>query len=365
MMNPILLAPLEFEAPSHVREALARLGRTEDLTFSPDLRRLAIAEFARNRILVLDVAKEARLATGVLALTDFVELSSSRIQSPHGLCFLDEETLVVANRDGATHVFRVPSSRASVRPRRSSPLQTIDGGWRRPKVTPGSVTVSRVGPLLTEVLVCNNFQNTVTRHQLDRHRNYRVRASEVLLFNQLALPDGVAVSRDGLWIAISNHATHCVLIYENTDATNPWTEPVGVLQDVNCPHGLAFSDEDRTLLVASAATPFVHVFARQASAEDDWRGSRRAVASIRVMNDETYLKGQTNPEEGGPKGLEVSAELNLWATTSEHQPLAFFELETLRRCVAQNRNCSQVDVLPSNPTSDPHPRRLARASPKM
>ncbi len=46
---------IDYDTTDEVRQAIARLGRTEDLAFSPDGRRLAIAGFARNRILVIDV----------------------------------------------------------------------------------------------------------------------------------------------------------------------------------------------------------------------------------------------------------------------------------------------------------------------
>jgi hypothetical protein len=305
------------------------MGRSEDLAFSPEQRRLAITEFARNRILVIELAKEARLLDGAMELTRSVEISSSQIRSPHGVCFLDEETIAVANRDSGTRLFRVPANAPDGALIRSSALRRIGGGWLRPKVNPGSVTVSRLRPDLVELLICNNYQNTVSRHYLDRHQDHRIRASQVLLNRGLAVPDGVAVSRDSRWIAISNHGTHSVLIFENRDDTAPWTEPVGELLDVECPHGLAFTDDGRTLLVASAATPFVLVFAADRAPEVDWQGRRQPVASIRVMDDETFLKGQTNPEEGGPKGLKVSSELNLLALTSEFQPLAFFDLAPL------------------------------------
>ena len=44
------------------------------------------------------------------------------------------------------------------------------------------------------------------------------------------------------------------------------------------------------------------------------------------MDDATFLRGRYNPEEGGPKGIDVDRDMSVLATTCEHQPLAFFDL---------------------------------------
>lgn len=340
-MESPLLSPLDVDAPLHVREALSGMGRTEDLAFSPDFTRLAIAEFAENRVLVVDVDKDERLATGRLALTGCVELSSRQFHSPHGLTFLDEKTIIVANREGDTLILPVPPRGSTATHHESSPVQTIRPGWRRPKFTPGSVAVLSDTPSQTEVLVCNNYQNSLSRYLLDRRRDYRVRSSQVLLQKRLDVPDGVAVSPDGRWIAISNHSTYTILIFENSGEMNLTTEPAGILINVECPHGLGFTGDCKTLLVASAAAPFVHVFERKAvvdgSERDDWYGMRGPVASLRVMDEETFLKGRANDEEGGPKGLVVSTQLNLVALTSDFQPLAFFDLQEVLQMARLNR----------------------------
>ncbi len=253
----------------------------------------------------------------------------------------DDETIIVANRAGDTLVFRVPPSGASAEQLEVSPVQTIRPGWRRPKFTPGSVAVLSATPSQTEVLVCNNYQNSLSRYLLDRRRDYRVRSSQVLLQKRLDVPDGVAVTSDGRWIAISNHSTYTVLIFENTGDMNPTTEPAGILINVESPHGLGFTDDGKTLLVASAAAPFIHVFDRKAvvdgSERDDWYGMRGPAASLRVMDDETFLKGRANDEEGGPKGLVVSTQLNVLALTSDFQPLAFLDLQGVLQTAGLNR----------------------------
>ncbi len=50
------LQELELSGPPMVLSALEGLGRTEDVRFSPDNRRLAIAGFGRHRVFLLDLA---------------------------------------------------------------------------------------------------------------------------------------------------------------------------------------------------------------------------------------------------------------------------------------------------------------------
>jgi hypothetical protein len=119
------------------------------------------------------------------------------------------------------------------------------------------------------------------------------------------------------------------LIFENTTYLGPKIQPVGALLHMSYPHGLAFADDDRMLVVADAGAPFIHVYSREGS--PDWSGYRSPLVSIRVMDDETFNRGRSSADEGGPKGLEISSELNVLATTSEHQPLAFFDLDAFIR----------------------------------
>jgi hypothetical protein len=46
---------IEYRASPRATDAIASLGRTEDVRFSPSNRRLAVAAFTRNRIAVFDI----------------------------------------------------------------------------------------------------------------------------------------------------------------------------------------------------------------------------------------------------------------------------------------------------------------------
>jgi hypothetical protein len=188
------------------------------------------------------------------------------------------------------------------------------------------VAVTHVEEDVCEVLICNNDGHTVTRHLLDCDAGRAIRNSEILLHKYLNIPDGVSVSPDRRWIAVSNHTTHNVLLYENSPALNSDAEPDGILRGVCYPHGLRFSADGRHLFVADAGAPYLHIYAQD---PDQWRGVRNPLATVRIMDEAVFKRGRHNPEEGGPKGLDIDACSNILVVTSECQPLAFFDVPVL------------------------------------
>jgi hypothetical protein len=334
-----MVLELQYTAPQSVTDAVDSLGRTEDVRFSPSNRRLAVASFHRDRIAVFDVDITSSLGATRLALTGGVELSSPALQWPHGVDFIDDDTLIVTNRRRDVALFRLPSGERSVRSHEVLPMAR----WPADRTTllnaPGSVAVTRVDEAGCEVLICNNQGHTVTRHLLDCDAGRALRHSEILLQKYLNIPDGVSASPDRRWIAVSNHATHNVLLYENSSTLNSDAEPDGILRRVSYPHGLRFSADGRHLFVADAGAPYLHIYAQD---PDQWRGVRHPIATVRIMDDVVFERGRHNPEEGGPKGLDIDASSTVLAVTSECQPLAFFDVPTLlRRALVGGSVCEQ------------------------
>jgi hypothetical protein len=317
---------IAFIADDEVRAAIARIGQTEDVQFSPDGRRLALAGLIRNRILVLECAAGFRTASGPIALTGFLELDSASLKSPHGLAWIDDEALAVANRDARVTIFALARGGGSGR-LRLRPVRSLGADQRDLLATPGSVSAAPIGLGLVELLICNNCLHHVSRHLLDQRDGYAVVASEILIEQGLDLPDGVAHSPSGRWIAVSNHNHHCVFVFRNEAGLSGASKPQAVLRGIDYPHGLSFAGDDMSLLVADAAAPFVHHFS---SGGGDWTGERAPSASIRVMDDDVFERGRHNPGEGGPKGVDATRDGGLMVTTCEERPLAFFDVSALR-----------------------------------
>lgn len=317
---------IDFSASEEVRAVLRDLGRTEDVKFSPDNRRLAVAGYKKNKLVVFDVALEVTAAGTRVSLPDFIEITSPGLHAPHGLCFIDDQTLVVANRWGDVPILKLPPCGAGEKNVELIPVHTIGSDQTHLLDSPGSVTVSLLGQNRYELLVCNNYANYVTRHVLENAGHPELKSSEILLSRGLGVPDGVALSSDRRWIAISNHNAHSVFLYENTPRLSRDSEPDGILRNLNYPHGLLFAPDDSFMLVADAGAPYVNIYARDG---DSWSGMRDPVAALRVMDETTYRRGRKNPQEGGPKGIDIDGGMNVLVTTCDEQVLAFFDLPSM------------------------------------
>lgn len=305
---------LPLTVDDEMASVLASLGRTEDLALSPDGALLVIAGFDSNRLCLVQV----RIGPDGVEIGDVRAAGADGLARPHGLTFLDDTTLLVANRESQLSLVCLDEQRVVVQ----SSTVLIDGTADVPVRTPGSVAVRRLGGDLVEVFVCNNYAHDVTRYVLDARQDWSIIDQERLLAAGLDIPDGVAVSEGGSWIAVSNHNQHAVFLYRYDDQLSVDTSPHGVLRGVNYPHGLAFADGDRRLVVADAGLPNLHVFE---APDRDWSGVRIPARIDRVMEEEAFHRGRYNPQEGGPKGLEIVAG-RFVALTGEFLPLAFFEL---------------------------------------
>ena len=73
-----------------------------------------------------------------IRLGDVVEIEAPGLQGPHGLCFLDDATVAVANRNDHVEVFDLPPPSATLR-HKVAARQTPVGGTAGPINTPGSV----------------------------------------------------------------------------------------------------------------------------------------------------------------------------------------------------------------------------------
>jgi hypothetical protein len=173
--------------------------------------------------------------------------------------------------------------------------------------------------------VCNNYVHHVSRHLVDRRDGYTLIASDVLTHDGLAVPDGVTHSPSGQWIAVSNHGHHNVLIFRNDSDLGPASKPAAVLNGIQYPHGVRFAVDGRTAFVADAGAPFVHVY----RGGEEWAGELEPDVSIRVLSEECYLRGRTDPSQGGPKGVDVTADQRLMVISCEEERFAFFDVSEL------------------------------------
>lgn len=302
---------IPFEAPRAVREGLAAMGRTEDVRLAPSRQRLAIACYGRGRIALVGIEIAPGGRGPAVTVTSLRELSWAGLREPHGLDFLDDDTLVVGDRAGSVSIVRLDSA---------GEVSSVDVLGSPLLDSPGSVAVRAVEDGC-ELIACSNWEDTVTRHALDA--TGALRESDVLVREWLDLPDGVALSADGRWLAVSNHNTHMVVVFDR-ETLHEDASPAAVLRGVHYPHGLRFGADDLYLLAADAGAPYVHVFRPPGNG---WRGVGYPSATIEVMDGETFARGRRNAQEGGPKGIDLDLETGVLVATAEHAPLAFFDVE--------------------------------------
>jgi hypothetical protein len=87
-----------------------------------------------------------------------------------------------------------------------------------------------------------------------------------------------------------------------------------------------FTADGQFILVADAGSPHVRIYQ---SDHLGWRGVRDPILSVKVLDDDDFLRGRNNIEEGGPKGLDINNDAGIFVTTCETQPLAFFDLSSI------------------------------------
>lgn len=312
----LLPTQIAFDASADVRAALDVAGRTEDVRVSPDGRRLALASYSANAIAVADVEVERSGSEVQVAVTGFELLRGPGVREPHGVDFVTDDVVLVANRGGMVGFLELPERGSS------GELAPWGDAAGAPDVRegPGSVLARTEATGEHSVFVCNNWVDTVTRHALDAEGV--LSAGQVVAHRRLELPDGLALSDDGRWLAVSSHDSSVVLVYAYP-TTGADDEPACILRGVRCPHGLRFAFDDRRLLVADAAAPYVHVFESDAGR---WADVAYPASSIRVFDDNTFARWRRNRYEGGPKGIDVLLRDDVLVVTCQGTTLAFFDL---------------------------------------
>lgn len=314
---------VRFEAPDDVVALIAAAGRTEDIDFSPSRRRIALAGFHSECVIVLDVSHDAGQCPTIRAHRA-VDVRCDQFALPHGVRFLGEYLLAVANRAGGVVVLDLSSLPAGCGQVKLHPLAEVPGGEGLHVTTPGSLDAVRVDGGF-EIIACNNYADRVTRHRLRTDGGQaRFSSHEVILAGQFEVPDGAAVSADGKLLAISNHHKEWVDVYELPLRGGVDTEPVARLLNAGFPHGISFARQDGYFLVADAGAPAVYVYER---GPDGWIGEFQKAGGLQTLSTQQFMMGRSDQAEGGPKGLCVLDDLDLVGLTCEFRQLAFYRLD--------------------------------------
>lgn len=308
-------------ASPEILQVLSRIGRTEDVKLAPQNDFLAIADASNDRIIFVyfEVRENPQAA---IHISKTVILESAHLKYPHGIAFIDSETIVVANRLGDVAVFSVSASAEHAEIYRE-PLVVLEESEQTQIQNPGSVDVYLLSGGDFRMLVCNNYLHTVTSHRLQIGKRVAITGHRVLARRKLIIPDGLTVSPDRRWLAVSNHVTGELMVYRNHVLLNRFTAPAAVLGGMVCPHGVRFSSDGKCLVVADAASAYLHRFEREG---ERWQSMARPTQSVQFLSESQFSEGRTNPEEGGVKGLDMSRDGSLLVTSCEAEPLVFYSM---------------------------------------
>jgi hypothetical protein len=318
---------ISYEASAEIHRVIASIGRTEDVRLSPANNRLAIAAFAENKIYMFSLRLGWSAENPAIQFASYLILSSSHFAEPHGLCFLDNDHIVVCNRAADVCIFRLPDFDGPSRQLTIAPLKVISGsGTMFATVkSPGSVDSYPLAGNRFKVVVCNNHWNFVSSHIVSLGKTIGIRNCGRLTDERLCVPDGISISPDKQWIAISNHVHGEVLIYRNSADLNTALAPLAVLGGMVCPHGVKFTVDAR-VLVADAASQYLHVFERSGNT---WEGYYSPWRSIRMLDDDTFYSGRHGAREGGIKGIDTDIGGRLLFTTHRLDVLGVYNLTEL------------------------------------
>jgi DNA-binding beta-propeller fold protein YncE len=319
-------AAVEIVMPPAVSDALAGLGRTEDIRFSPDNTLLALAGYHADSCLVLSMRIERTNGAVRVHLDDALTLRSPALNEPHGFDFIGNDRVVVASRKAKIAIFRLPP-----RPFGGSVVQLdpeteiTRTGLTRRLHSPGSIAVVPRGRAV-DVYACNNYYRRITVHRILPGGVNLIPRGRIVASQGLDIPDGIAVSPDKRFLAVSNHLNHCVSVFDLAAATGPQAPIIGTLTGIDYPHGLRFSPDGRHLYVADAGQP---VICRFDAPDQNWARNAAPSKAVDILSQQEFLAGRSNPMEGGPKGLELDATGRLIAVTNEVRPLAIYDLAAL------------------------------------
>lgn len=319
------LEPLEIAFEGHPFDPFQ--VRSEDIRFSPSGRLVAVVSTAK-RILLFEVDTGARPVRAEL-LTTFV---STDLDNPHGVDWVDEEHLVVANRSAGIAFFRIPQANRWEAETPISAVSKVHPHWFG---QPGETRLLRKRKVVTgagsarihdgHVYVGSNNRNTITRHRITPGPSCT--EGELVAQQGIEIPDSAQVSPDGRWLAVGDHDHARILIFRLGQP-----EPVGELTDRDMlhPHGTTFDPTGTVLISADAGGPLLHVFH---APDGDWSTPRRSVASnVEGVAGETFRRVQSETAravralEGGTKGIDMARDGRTVLATCRGQTLSAFAL---------------------------------------
>ncbi|MDR3418249.1 MAG: hypothetical protein P4L83_18910 [Nevskia sp.] len=164
--------------------------------------------------------------------------------------------------------------------------------------------------------VCNYSSDTINFYRLNpgAASHFAVQPQVIFTSPYLRGPDGIAFSACGM-LATANHSTDTLSIFRQVHGVAACAAPIydpmpiAVIRDstLRYPHSVAFCPETNHLAVTNSGSPYVNVYAATGTTpQADW--SQACAATIPFVPPSVFEPiNSANEQEGGPKGVAVSA----------------------------------------------------------
>lgn len=267
----------------------AYFGAAEGIAYSHDGSLLAVAELTRHRVTILGAAETT--------------LGGPDILAPHDVAFSADDSLVaVANRGNSTVTLHARTEHGVYS---SSPVRTLR--------KPGWVGVTAV-TFTKDLVVAAAHDHSVTAFTFDGAVVWSLEGSEC----ELALPDGLAFNSNESLLAIANNLGHSITLYARKGAGDGYARaPVARLSGMRHPHSMAFTSDDREIVVTNSGGPSVMVFRRQNGAWGpqpvlEWPACEYEV--FEAAHQTAFIaSGRRIACEGGAKGIALYGDRIAWS----------------------------------------------------
>jgi DNA-binding beta-propeller fold protein YncE len=283
--------------------------RFEGVAFSSAGNLIAVATASGNGVLLYRQKADGRYEDAPYSR---IGEPACQLRYPHDVAFAacgDGELLVVAQRGEVITIFEINPVNAGYR---IDLVQEISGPEAKLASTDGAALVPPDNRCLA---VCNLTSASINFYH--RRSGSPIAFEPIPFFElthpSLCNPDGLAFSRCGSWLAVTNHGNHSVSIFQRRNKASAGgelrygEEPVTVIQDprLRYPHSVAFTPWTNHLVVTNAGAGYVNVYPPESNYSGT-RWSQSPTLQKRVGRDGTFIRvNAANKMEGGAKGIAI------------------------------------------------------------
>jgi DNA-binding beta-propeller fold protein YncE len=294
--------PIQILAPP------SKLQRFEGVAFSSSGDVISVAALETKTVFLF-----RRKANGLFEDAPYCSIGgpNSKLNFPHDVSFSrsgDTELLAVAQRDEAIAIYEKNRANENYGP---EPVFEICGPETKLNFSDG---VTFVPPHNEYIAACNVAARSITFYRRVSLSPIGFELAPVFELNHPSLcnPDGLAFSRCGRWLAIANHGSHSVSIFEGCnrilsgEKLEYGPSPVTIIEDpqLRHPHSVAFTPDTNHLVVTNAGANYFCVYQ---PTDHNYRlqWPQSPVLQKAFGPDHIFKEVNKNVQEGGPKGVAI------------------------------------------------------------